>query len=141
VRTFFDTSVIVAASSIHHEHHGPSLLAYQRANRNDACCAVHSLAEVYSALTRLPGRQRISGEQALLVVDEIREHLTTIILDENEYRAAIAEASAQGILGGTIYDALIAYCALRAKASIIYTWNVDHFRRCGPEVAKRVRTP
>jgi hypothetical protein len=44
-------------------------------------------------------------------------------------------------VGGAIYDALLAHCALKAKADTIFTWNIDHFRRVGPEVAKRVRTP
>jgi predicted nucleic acid-binding protein len=141
MKIFFDTSVLVAASSVHHEHHEPSFSVYQRAPQNDAYWAAHSIAEVYAALTRLPGKERMSGEQALLVLDELREHLSTVVLDENEYHSAITEAAAQGVLGGTTYDALIAYCALKVKATIIYTWNVDHFRRCGPEVAKRVRTP
>ena len=141
MKTFFDTSVLVAASSVHHEHHERSLSVYQQANRHNACCAAHTLAEVYAALTRLPGKQRMSCEQVLLVLDNIREHLGTVVLTEEEYSSAIADAAAEGILGGTVYDALIAQCALKAKSTIIYTWNVDHFRRCGPEVAKRVRTP
>ena len=83
----------------------------------------------------------MSGEQVLLVLDNICEHLATVVLDEKEYRSALVGAAAEGVLGGTVYDALIACCALKAQATVIYTWNVDDFRRCGPEVAKRVRTP
>jgi hypothetical protein len=39
------------------------------------------------------------------------------------------------------YDALMARCAIKARAEAIFTWNIDYFRRVGPEVAKRVRTP
>jgi predicted nucleic acid-binding protein len=141
VRIFFDTSVLVAASSVHHEHHQASFSVYQHAFEHDAYWAAHSIAEVYAALTRLPGKQRMSGEQALLVLNELRQYLSTVVLDEGEYHAAITEAAAQGVLGGTTHDALSAYCALKVKAAIIYTWNVDDFRRCGPEVAKRTRTP
>lgn len=80
-------------------------------------------------------------EQALLFVDDIRERLTTIALDDHEYWSAITDAAAEGIVGGTIYDALIARCALKDKAAVIYTWNLDHFRRVGQEIAKRARTP
>ena len=83
----------------------------------------------------------MSCEQALLFVEDIRERLTTIALDQDEYFPAIADAAAEGIAGGTIYDALIARCALKGKAAVIYTWNLDHFRRIGPEVARRVQTP
>jgi hypothetical protein len=31
--------------------------------------------------------------------------------------------------------------ALKAKADIIYTWNVKHYGQFGSEATKRVRTP
>jgi predicted nucleic acid-binding protein len=141
VKFFFDTSVLVASVLIRHEHHERSLTVYRSASHNNSGCAAHSLAEVYATLTRLPGPQRMGCEQALLFLDDMRDRLTTITLDNEEYCSAIADAAAEGVLGGTIYDALIAQCALKAKAAIIFTWNVDHFRRLGPEIAKRVRTP
>jgi predicted nucleic acid-binding protein len=141
VKLFFDTSVLVAAVSVQHVHHGPSLAVYLATNKSQAGCAAHSLAEVYATLTRLPGKQRMSCEQSLLFLDEIRDRLRTVTLDGDEYSAAIADAAAEGIVGGMIYDALIARSALKAHAETILTWNIDHFRRVGPEVAKRIRTP
>ena len=141
MKVFFDTSVLIAASLLQHEHHLPSSAAYLKADKKTAGCAAHTLAEVYSGLTRMPGPQRMGGDQALLILDQIRERLTIITLDEEDYYSAIAFAVAQGIVGGTIYDVLLAKCALKANATIIYTWDVDHFRRLGPEVARRVRTP
>lgn len=141
MKWFFDSSVLVAAFLDEHIHHQPSLVAYVKANRAHACCAAHSLAEVYATLTRMPGVHRAAPDQALLVLDNIRERFTIVALDLEEYCSAIADAAAEGIVGGTIYDALIARCALKVKATAIYTWNVDHFRRCGPEVARLVRTP
>jgi predicted nucleic acid-binding protein len=99
------------------------------------------LAEVYATLTRLPGKQRMSCEQTLVFLDEIRNRLKTVVLDGEEYGSAIADAAAEGVLGGMVYDALIARCALKGQAQTIFTWNIDHFRRLGPEVAKRLRTP
>jgi predicted nucleic acid-binding protein len=64
-----------------------------------------------------------------------------VTLTAEEYRAAMKEAAAAGIAGGTIYDALLAACALKAEAEVIYTWNVKHFQQFSPEIAKRVRTP
>jgi predicted nucleic acid-binding protein len=141
VKFFFDTSVLIAAVSVQHVHHGPSLAVYLAANKNQASCAAHSLAEVYATLTRLPGKQRMSGEQTLLFLDEMRDRLRTVVLDSEEYCSAIASAAAEGVVGGMVYDALIAHCALKARAETIFTWKIDHFRRVGPEVAKRVRTP
>jgi len=136
-----DTSVLIAAVSVQHVHHEPSLAVYLAANKNQAGCAAHSLAEVYATLTRLPGKQRMSCEQTLVFLDEIRNRLKTVVLDGEEYGSAIADAAAEGVLGGMVYDALIARCALKGQAQTIFTWNIDHFRRLGPEVAKRLRTP
>lgn len=138
---FFDTSVLVAAVLVQSAHHQRSLTAYLAANKRQSCCAAHNLAEVYSTLTRLPGNQRMQCDQALILLDDIRDRLNLVALEPEEYCSAIADAAAAEIVGGTIYDALIARCALKARATTIYTWNVEHFRRCGPEVAKRVRTP
>ena len=141
MRSFFDTSVLVPVFLEEHGHHEASLRAFLKASRQQDCCAAHSLAEVYSTLTRLPGKQRLSGEQVSLFLENIRERLATIALDSGDYTRALQEAALAGIVGGTIYDALIARCALKAKAGILYTWNVKHFQQFGPEVSRRLRTP
>jgi predicted nucleic acid-binding protein len=141
VKWFFDTSALYPVFIGDHEHHEASLAAYLRANPSQGACAAHSMAEVYATLTRMPGPNRLSADQVLLAIDDIRGRLTVIAPDPEEYRAAIGDAAAEEILGGTVYDALIARCALKSKAAVIYTWNVKHFRRVGPEVARRVRTP
>jgi predicted nucleic acid-binding protein len=141
VTVFFDTSVLVAATLTHSPHHLRSSELYSSAERRRAYCAAHTLAEVYATLTAFPGKHRMDGDQALMVLEEIATKLTAVTLEPAEYLSAITGAVTQQITGGTIYDALIAQCALKAKATIIYTWNVDHFRRLGTEIAKRVRTP
>ena len=112
-----------------------------RYRKNQACCGAHSLAEVYSSLTRMPGRHRISGEQAMLFLSDLRQRLTIVSLDDGEYFQAIAGAAASGVVGGAIYDALLADCAVKAKAEAIYTWNVKHYEQLGAELVRRVRTP
>jgi predicted nucleic acid-binding protein len=47
----------------------------------------------------------------------------------------------RGIVGGTIYDAMLGYCALKAKAETIYSWNAKHYELLGSEVAKRLLAP
>ena len=77
----------------------------------------------------------------MLFLDEIRVRLTTIALDAHDYYAAVASAAAEGVIGGTIYDMLLARCAIKAGAEIIYTWDVGDFARLGKDIAKRVHTP
>lgn len=124
-----------------HERHEASMAAFVAADRKHACCAAHSLAEFYSALTRLPGKHRVSGEQVLLFTEAIEERLTLIALDSREYSSTIREAASAGIVGGMLYDALLARCARKAAAEVIYTWNLQHFRRLGREIARRIKTP
>jgi predicted nucleic acid-binding protein len=141
MKYFFDTSVLVSVSLMGHPDHGASLAAYVRANARTGCCAAHSLAEVYATVTRLPGSQRMSPDEALLFLDDVRSRLTIIALEAPALYSAIASAAAANISGGTIYDMLPAQCALQAGAEIIYTWDVADFSRLGTAIAKRVHTP
>jgi predicted nucleic acid-binding protein len=141
VKSFFDTSVLVASFLDGHEHYERSFAVLADAHRKNACCAAHSLAELYATLTRLPGKLGMSVDQALWALDSVAERLELISLEAPEYRHAIREAARGGIAGGTIYDALLGQCALKARATKIYTWNVVHFQRLGAEIAGKVRTP
>ena len=62
-------------------------------------------------------------------------------LDGDEYLAAINRIAGMGIVGGAVYDALIAACARKAKADVVYTWNTAHFKLLGDEVASKVSMP
>ena len=141
MRTFFDTSVLIPVFFEDHEHHEPSFEAFAKADRQHASCAAHSLAEFYAVVTRLPGRHRLGGDQALLFVQEIRERFSVIALTSEEHFAALQRAAATGIVGGTVYDVLLAQCAVKANAATLLTWNVEHFNRFDLGSIKRVQTP
>jgi predicted nucleic acid-binding protein len=141
MKGFFDTSVLVPVFYGDHVHHRVSLDLFIQFDKSTGCCGAHSLAEVYSTLTRMPGRHRISGEQAMLFINNIRERLSIIALLGDEYANALQASAALGIIGGGIYDALLAHCALKTKADVIYTWNARHYALCGLEVVNRLRTP
>jgi predicted nucleic acid-binding protein len=89
----------------------------------------------------MPGKHRISGEQAMLFVGSIRERLSVVSFSADEYADALQASSALGIVGGGIYDAMLAHCALKAQPETIYSWNGRHYAQCGPEVTRRLRTP
>ena len=54
---------------------------------------------------------------------------------------SLAVGVALGIAGGTVYDVLLAHCALKANAATLLTWNVKHFRQFDLGPIKRVQTP
>ena len=141
MKGFFDTSVLVPVFYGTHVHHQASLELFIQFDKSTGCCGAHSLTEVYSTLTRMPGKHRISGEQARLFVGSIRERLSIVALNGDEYADALQAFSALGIVGGGIYDAMLAHCALKVQAETIYSWNVRHYAQCGPEVTRRLRTP
>ena len=141
MKAFFDTSVLVPVFYGDHERHESCVAVFKRYDKKQAACGAHSLAGVYASLTRMPGRHRISSEQAMLFVAALRERLTIVALTAEEYFRCIKRNAALGVVGGTIYDALLAQCALKAKAEAIYSWNTRHFQLLGPDVAKRLRIP
>ena len=141
MKAFLDTSVLVATFYADHENHPASIELFLRFGKQDACCSAHSLAEVYATLTGMPGQRRVSGHEALLFLGDIRDRLTIVALNEQEY-FKMAEASVEvGLTGGAIYDAILGHCALQAKAEVIYTWNTKDFLRLPPTMAGRVKTP
>jgi len=141
MKAFFDTSVLVPVFYADHVHHQPSFDLFVQFRPHTGCCAAHTLAEVYSTLTRMPGKHRISADQAMLFLGSLRERLSIISLTGDQYADALAASAALGIVGGNIYDAMLAQCALTANAETIYTWNLRHYALCGPEVIRRIQAP
>jgi predicted nucleic acid-binding protein len=141
VKAFLDTSVLVATFYADHEHHSASINLFLRFGKKDACCGAHSLAEVYATLTGMPSPRRVSGDEAMLFLGDIRERLTIVALDEQEYFQMAEASAAANLAGGAIYDAILGHCALKAKAQVLYTWNTKDFLRLAPALAGRVKNP
>lgn len=141
MKAFLDTSVLVATFYGDHEHHAPSLDLFLRFGKKDACCGAHSLAEVYATLTGMPGKRRVGGDAALLFLQDIRDNLTLVSLDDRDYFHTVEESATAALSGGAIYDALLGQCAIKAKAETIYTWNTKDFLRLPPAIAGRVKQP
>lgn len=141
MKAFLDTSVLIATFYADHQHHPPSIDVFLRFKKKDACCGAHSLAEVYAILTGMPGRRRVTGNEALLFLGDICDRLTLVTLDEQECFKMAESSAAAGLVGGAIYDAILGYCALKAKAEVIYTWNSKDFERLPSAIASRVKTP
>jgi predicted nucleic acid-binding protein len=140
LRRFFDTSVLISAFYKFDPNYTSSAEALRAGTREDSFCALRTLGEVYSVLTGLPVRPRFTGRDGVSVLEQIRTKLTVISLSEDEYVSAIRSIS-ETIVGGAAYDALIARCAVKAKADVLLTWNIRDFTRLGSDVARIVKTP
>ena len=84
MKAFLDTSVLVATFYGDHEHHAPSIDLFLRHRKSEVSCAAHTLAEVYAGLTGMPGKDRVSGDEALLFIQDVRQRLTLRIGDFTE---------------------------------------------------------
>lgn len=125
--------MLVAAFEVSHPRHTACLPWLQRAQNQQiyGIIATHTLAEVYSVLTRLPVRPRISPELAQRLITENLQRFEVIPLATEDYQMAIAQMVNLNLTGGGIYDALIAQAAVKAEVNTLLTLNPDHFTRLG----------
>jgi predicted nucleic acid-binding protein len=128
LRQFFDSSVLIPVSYADHPHHAVSAAVFLTASKNDSFCALRTLGEVYAVLTGMPLRPRISGKDGIAILKQIRERLALVSLTEDEYVSAI-ETVSSSIIGGAAYDALIARCAVKSGAEVLFTSNLRDFSR------------
>jgi predicted nucleic acid-binding protein len=141
LKLFLDSSVLVPVFLAEHPHHVPSPRLYTQCTPDIAFCASHSLAEVYSTLTRLPLPHRATPGQAIEFLESIHSRFRFVSLEGDDYFASIREAAANRIAGGAIYDALIARCAVQVGADQIFTWNTRHYQLLGAEISQRIKSP
>lgn len=135
MKIFFDTSVLVAASVRNHVHHLQSLPAVQKviAKKDRGFFSVHSIAEVFSTLTRLPSVPRIHpAEAARLIEENLLSHFEVVPVSKSDYLEAVNITARGGWVGGKIYDALLLCCAAKIDVDRIYTFNLNDFQRLAP---------
>jgi predicted nucleic acid-binding protein len=109
-----DSSVVVAAFASWHEQHEPARAALDRRARLPA----HAALESYSVLTRLPPPHRAPGD---LVRDFLAARFPEpyLVLAPEGFAQLVAELAAREILGGAVFDALIAAVAREAGATLL----------------------
>ena len=138
---FLDTSVLVPACQTRHEHHDLSHKLLSRQTPATAACAGHSLAEMFSVLTRMPAPFRMTADEALFFVEEMKQRLSVWVIGPHDYFTTIRSCVEQKQSGGLIFDALLIACARKGGAQHIATWDVKHFRTLAPDMADRIIQP
>ena len=109
-----DTSVVVAAFATWHQGHPAAVAVLARRPRIPA----HALIESFSVLTRLPLPHR---GPAHLVRQFLAEQFDAVplILPGALFHALLARAIDSNLIGGAIFDALIAETAKHAGATLL----------------------
>ena len=144
MKTLFDTSVIIAALVESHPMHGRAFpwLKQAKEKQFELVVASHTLAELYAVLSTLPLKPRISSSVAWRLIKENIESTSRVIsLTPAEYSSTIKSMSEMGLIGGTIYDALIAKVAQKAKVERLLTLNINQFRRVWQDEENKIITP
>lgn len=109
-----DTSVVIAAFAAWHDGHQAAVATLDRRPR----LPVHVLIESYSVLTRLPPPHRT---QPAVATSFLRRRFTEppLGLPPDDHRYLVETAATRRLAGGAIYDALIAWTAKRAGATLL----------------------
>lgn len=103
MKVFCDTNLLVAAFCESHPHYSAARPIVERviAGKDEGFVSAHSLAEVYSVMTRLPGGNQAAPATAWqLLSANVMEHFTVIHLTGKEYAETLKEAAAPGVQGG-----------------------------------------
>jgi predicted nucleic acid-binding protein len=144
VRILFDTSVLIAAVVEAHPAHAVTFPWLQRVkDKVDAgFVAAHSLAEMYSILTRLPVRPPISPEMARQVITvSVLNTCAVVALSVPDYVTLLDHLADLKIVGGAVYDALLLHAASKSEVDQVITLNARDFRRVYPTLADRIVSP
>jgi predicted nucleic acid-binding protein len=143
MKVLIDTSVLIAGMlSDHRQHsHAQPWLARAKAGAFEAVVSGHSVAELYAVLTRLPRTPRITPAEAWQLIQTNVASQTVVTLSAHDYVKMIEELVQVSVVGGAVYDAVIAKAAELANVDHLLTFNVSHFQRAWPSGASRVVSP
>ena len=115
MRTAADTSLIVASFASWHDHHAVAADALASVD----LVIAHSLVETYSVLTRLPAPHRVDAETAATYLRlQFGRHRVAGLTPAQQRKVVDACAHAR-VIGGSVYDALIATAAVAANARLL----------------------
>ena len=144
MKALFDTSVFVSAFLQSHESHNASLrwLAAAKSGAVSLVVAAHTLAEVYSTLTRMPPRYALAPRHAWKLLEtDVLPNATLRTLPAAKYRAVLKRLAKDEFKGGIVYDALIVEVARIQKVDLLLTLNLSHFERVWPDSGGRIVSP
>ncbi len=129
-----DTSVLVAGFVPDHPFHGIAAQRLVRV-RDGGRLVAHTTAEAYAVLTVPLGPYRAEPSAVLDYLAQF-SHRPPAALEGGDYLEQLRRLGGEGVVGGAVYDALIALTAKKAGAVLV---SLDRraartYRSCGVEV-------
>ncbi|MGB3789623.1 MAG: PIN domain-containing protein [Phormidesmis sp.] len=143
MKVLYDTSVLVPAIISGHPNHSLTFPCLAMAKQKDVqgYLSTHSLAELYSVLTRLPNPLKVSPDEARAIVMDLLGYLVPVSVSADGYKTLIENAASLQLVGGVIFDAIIAQAALVAGVDRLATLNARDFNRLGDKISPLVYVP
>lgn len=141
MKVLLDTNILVAALVRDHPHHSEALPWLQRIIRKEIAGAVsaHSLAEVYTVLTR--ALKTPPAAALLLIETNILNHMEVVVLDGEDYHNLLKHCVGLNISGPKVYDALIGWAAWKAHVDCLVTKNKKDFDVLYPAAIAQIIDP
>lgn len=130
MKYLFDTSVLLAAMVAGHKHHDRAKTWLSKAHQGKFSLYVcnHTLAELYSVLTKLPISPRISPATAVMLIEHnIIKRAKLVNLTSKDYHQVIKNLAAEDFKGGITYDNLIYHAAVKSGVTKLLTFNTKDF--------------
>jgi predicted nucleic acid-binding protein len=141
MRVLLDTSTLIAGLLADHVHYAAAdaWLTKARTGAFEFFVSGHSVAEAYANLTRMPRKQPIRPDEALQMLDDnVFRFAQIVTLSAGDYVNLVTDLSQRALIGGIVYDGVIARAAELAMVDRLVTLNVAHFQRVWPAGAARV---
>lgn len=109
-----DSSVAIAAFATWHDRHAAATQVLEDQPR----LVAHAAIETFSVLTRLPPPHRAPAPVVSeFLISNFSEPF--LALPEDAYRDLVSTLPGLGILGGAVYDALVAASSMTAGAKLL----------------------
>lgn len=138
MKAFLDASVLVPIVTDQLASHPAAIACFTSLLNQDGqvvSTSAHALAECYATLTALPLRRRISGPEALRLIEaNFIQRLKVISLTQSDYHKALRMVAGSGRISGQVYDALHLIAAKKDGCECLYTYNHRHFQGLDPTV-------
>ena len=145
MKVLLDASVLRAAYLARHEEHGPSRAWVEKLVAPGSPDAIflgtHTVAGVFSELTRLPLKERVPPAHALAFVEAVAARATLLAVPPEAVVPLLSSLASNGWGGEAVDHALTALVAARAKVDLLLTLDVEGVQRVWPSGAGRIRSP
>ncbi len=132
MKKYFDTSIFVAATIKKHPRYNDCKPLLEQAinEGHDLYVSTHSMAEMYSNLTRLPQNMALTPNQVgAYFRKSLIPYFKIVSLDKDDYLEALNLVEGLQLVSGSIYDALHYTAAKKVGCEELFTLNGRDFKR------------